>query len=103
MSKPALAVDADALRSMAATLATRADVIAKLDPSGPGQHAAGAMTATATGVAATEMADPVTRAYAAMAATLRDMSTTANASANDYEATDRGFADLLARYEAGVG
>ena len=103
MSKPALAVDADALRSMAATLVGHADAIAPLDPSASGQHAADAMRATATGSAAAAMAEPVKRAYAAMAATLRDVSTTANTSANDYEATDRGFAALLDRYEVGAG
>ncbi len=103
MSKPALAVDADALRSMAATLVGHADAIAPLDPSASGQHAADAMRATAIGSAAAAMAEPVKRAYAAMAATLRDMSTTAHTSANDYEATDRGFAALLDRYEVGAG
>jgi hypothetical protein len=61
------------------------------------------MTATATGSAAAKMAEPVQRAYAAMAATLKEMSATASSSANDYEATDRGFAALLDRYEAGAG
>lgn len=88
---------------MAAKLSGRADAIAPLDPSGLGRYAADAMRATATGSAAAAMADPVKRAYATMAATLTDMSTTARAAANDYEATDEGFARVLDRYQAGAG
>lgn len=88
---------------MAAMLDGHADAITRLDPSGVGQHATAAMTATATGAAAAAMADPVRRGYAAVSAVLREMSAAASASADDYEATDQGFADLLARYEAGSG
>jgi Excreted virulence factor EspC, type VII ESX diderm len=99
--KPALAVDAGALRSLAAKLAGHGQAIAGLDPSGPGLHAAAAMTATATGASAAKMGEPVKRAFAGMAAVLTEMSATANASAGDYEATEHGFASLLDRYEVG--
>lgn len=102
MSSQSLQADADALRGLATTVSGYADTIAGLDPAAAASAGAEAMKDTVTGAAVAGIADPVKSAYSAMGKTFHAMATTANSNANDYEATDRGFAQVLQTYGQGL-
>jgi hypothetical protein len=86
-----LDVDTDALRSLAASLTSEADRISGVDPSTAITGAAAEMQGSSIAASAARAGDQLLLSYRATAERLRDMASTAESNAREYDAADEAF------------
>ncbi|NLE78447.1 MAG: hypothetical protein GX610_02525 [Rhodococcus sp.] len=92
-----LKADADALRVLGGTLSTVADSIA-----GIGITATVTMPGSPVAAATEQSTRAVLDAYGHIEANVREMSTTCESAATNYESVDSSFADQMRSYEGGL-
>jgi hypothetical protein len=86
-----LDVDTDALRSLAASLTSEADRISDVDPSTAITAATAAMQESSIAASAARAGHSLLLSYSATAERLRDMASTAEGNAREYDAADEAF------------
>ncbi|WP_171018622.1 type VII secretion target [Rhodococcus sp. Q] len=90
MGEP-LDVDTDALRSLAASLTSEADRISGVDPSTAINAVTVAMQGSSIAASAARAGHQLLLSYRATAERVRDMASTAESNAREYDAADEAF------------